>query len=92
MTVRDLKLLLLCYKDTDELTIENNHIKIVGKFRNGETYEEYINSAGGLWEGGCGRAADGNFWESAAILIAINVIGKRGNKHERIFISWQKNR
>ena len=61
MKVRDLKLLLLCYKDDYELTIENNHIKVVGTFRTGETYEEYINSAGGCLESGCGRAPDGSF-------------------------------
>lgn len=61
MTVRDLKTLLLHYEDDDEVTINNNHIKIVGKFRTGETYEEFINSAGGTWEGGCGTDPDGKF-------------------------------
>ena len=61
MKVRDLKMLLLHYGDDDELTINGNNIKVVGKFRTGESYEEFINSAGGVWEGGCGTAPDGEF-------------------------------
>lgn len=61
MRVIDLKKLLLCYKDDYELTIANNYIKIVGKFSDGEIYEEYINSAGGTWEGGCGIDPEGGF-------------------------------
>jgi hypothetical protein len=61
MTVKQLMNILSYHEDSDEVTINNNHIKVVGKFRTGESYEEFINSAGGIWEGGCGTDPEGKF-------------------------------
>ena len=61
MTVKHLKTLLSAYKDDFDVVIKNNNIKITGKYYGDDIYEEYINSAGGTWEGGCGNAPDGRF-------------------------------
>ncbi len=61
MTVKHLKELLRCYKDEYEVNIIDNVIKIeCGLGIGGYTSNEYINSAGGVWEGGCGMAPDGS--------------------------------
>ena len=61
MIVKDLKKILLRYKDTDNVTISKDYIKVAGKFNNGDDYEEFINSAGGIWEGGIGYAPNGKW-------------------------------
>lgn len=61
MTVKQLRKLLSRYDDGDEVVIKNNNIHILGVFYTGETFEEFINSAGGVWEGGCGTAPNGKF-------------------------------
>ena len=61
MTVKHLRKLLTNYENEFTVTIENNHIKVAGMYPNGDFYEEFINSAGGTWEGGCGTAPDGKF-------------------------------
>lgn len=61
MMVRDLRKILLRYKDEDQVVIDNNIIKVSGKFTSGDGYEELINSAGGTWMDGCGNAPDGRY-------------------------------
>ena len=61
MKIRDLRRLLLAYKDDFDVVIENGYIKVTGAYYDNYDYEEYINSAGGTWEGGCGNAPDGRF-------------------------------
>lgn len=61
MKVKHLKELLRCYKDEYEVNIVDNVIKIKGKIDAKHIIEEYINSAGGVWEGGCGINPDGGF-------------------------------
>ena len=61
MTVKQLRKLLRRYDKGDEVVINNNNIKILGVLWTGETFEEHINSAGGLWEGGCGISPGGRF-------------------------------
>lgn len=60
MTVKQLKRLLEAYKEDFNIVIENNYIKVTSQYYR-DDYEEYINSAGGTWEGGCGNAPDGTF-------------------------------
>ena len=59
MTVKQLRKLLSRYDDGDEVVVKNNNVHILGVFYTGETFEELINSAGGVWEGGCGTAPNG---------------------------------
>lgn len=59
MTVGQLRSLLIVHDDNAEVVV--NGMKIIGKYTTRETYEEFINSAGGTWEGGCGTAPDGRF-------------------------------
>lgn len=59
MTVQQLRKLLREYADEFTVTIENNHIKVVGMYSSGDLFEEFINSAGGTWEGGIGIAPNG---------------------------------
>ena len=59
MTVGQLRSLLIVHDDNAEVVI--NGMKIIGKYTTGETFEEFINSAGGTWECGCGTAPDGRF-------------------------------
>ena len=61
MTVKHLINLLSYHANSDEVIIKDNVIKVSGKFITGESYEEYINSTGGVWEGGCGNAPDGTY-------------------------------
>lgn len=60
MTVEQLRKLLSCYDKNDTVIFVGN-IKIIGKYSDGIGYEEFINSAGGVWEGGCGTAPNGTF-------------------------------
>jgi hypothetical protein len=60
MKVWDLKRLLEAYKDDFDIVIKDNYLKVTGQYYN-DHYEEYINSAGGTWEGGCGNAPNGKF-------------------------------
>jgi hypothetical protein len=60
MTIKRLKELLQCYKDEYEVCIIDNVIEIKGKVDADYIHREYINSAGGVWEGGCGMAPDGS--------------------------------
>lgn len=55
MTVKRLKELLSIYQDEYEVIVADNVIQIKGKD------DEYINSYGGVWEGGTGWSPDGNF-------------------------------
>ena len=62
MTVLNLKQILSYYQDDFEVTIQGNVIKVRGRYRPDSTdITEYINSAGGVWEGGCGTAPDGSY-------------------------------
>jgi hypothetical protein len=60
MKVKDLKRLLGAYKDDFDVVIKDGYIKVIGQYYSG-TYEEYINTYGGTWQGGCGNAPDGSF-------------------------------
>jgi hypothetical protein len=61
MTVKHLIKLLREYADEFTVTIENNHIKVVGMYPSGDLFKEFINSSGGVWEGGCGTAPNGKW-------------------------------
>ena len=61
MTMKHLKELLSIYKNDAEVIIFDNIIEIKSKLSTGHIHREYINSAGGVWEGGTGVAPDGTY-------------------------------
>ncbi len=58
MTVERLKRLLRRYRDDFQVEIQNNAIKVTGKY-DYSYCEEYINTYGAVWSDGIGFAPDG---------------------------------
>ena len=61
MTMKHLRGLLSIYKNEDDVTIIDNVIEIKRTMSTGHTHKEYINSYGGVWEGGTGVSPDGTY-------------------------------